>query len=239
LGILDRLDTLVGFFARGKMPKGSKDPFALRRAAAGCVSLLLKQSSPLPVSDLLEKIFALYNAQGHLKGCALPLAPIADFLKERLRFFWKAGGRATSILEAALGAHFDDPWDLKSVWGHALALEAFFATPSGQDIRALTTRVQSILKAERAKGPLPEGLPDEGVMTVDAERHTWQAFCQLPRPLTLAGLGSLRSQVDAFFASVTVNDPLPSVRDNRLKLLKQVEDSWLPLGDFSKIEDGL
>ena len=237
VALADKLDTLAGFFAIDEKPTGSKDPYALRRAALGVIRLILDNRLRLSLGAVLKpavvRIASTEGVEGQL------LAFFADRLKVALRDQGKRHDLVDAIF--ALG---DD--DLVRIVDRVEALDAFLKTEDGANLLAGYRRATNILKAEEKKGPLPtgqasvlEGAPGEEqalLVTLRVVLPELQIELAAERYAdALSTLASLRQPVDAFFEKVLVNADDVAVRDNRLRLLAQVRDAMGLAADFSLI----
>ncbi|UFN48817.1 glycine--tRNA ligase subunit beta [Roseomonas sp. OT10] len=169
---------------------------------------------------------------------------LVDFLAERLRVQLRAEGARHDVLAAVLGSGDDD---LNRLLARAEALRGFLATPEGADLLAAYRRAASILRIEEKKdGPHPEGA-EAHLLVAPAERALAEALAQAGPAASsalrhedfaaaMAALAALKPPVDAFFDGVTVNDPDPALRRNRLGLLKTLRGAMDRVADFSKIE---
>ncbi|MDE8348265.1 MAG: glycine--tRNA ligase subunit beta [Acidocella sp.] len=227
VALADKLDTLIQFFKIGEKPTGSGDPYALRRAALGVIRVILENKLNLPLRHFIaqDDLFA--------------------FIIERLRVQLRTQGERFDVLDAVLAAGTDD--NLVQIMERVNAVSAFLVSDDGSNLLMVYERPANILRIEDMKdgphvaepvlGPLPtpeeENLRDQlsflanETVTDIRERdliHRMQA------------LSKLRSLVDAFFDEVTVNDPVPQIRQNRLRLLAQLRDAMHQIADFSKIE---
>ena len=228
VALADKLDTLTRFFEINEKPTGSGDPYALRRAALGVIRIILENGLRLPLKPLLGGDESLF-----------------DFIIERLRVKLRGEGRRFDVLDAVLAAGADD--DLVRVMKRVEALGGLLGSEDGRNLHAAYKRAANILRIEDAKdgphtaelvlGALP--LPEEERLR-DAlpyiEAETLSAFRQENFELAVAGLASLRTTIDAFFEEVTVNDPVPELRRNRLRLLARFRDTVNIIADFSRIE---
>ncbi|MDD2794931.1 glycine--tRNA ligase subunit beta, partial [Acidocella sp.] len=228
VALADKLDTLTNFFRIGEKPTGSGDPYALRRCALGVIRIILENGLRLPLKPLLGGDESLF-----------------DFIIERLRVKLRGEGKRFDVLDAVLAAGADD--DLVRLMKRVEALGGLLGTEDGKNLHAAYKRAANILKIEDAKdgphtaelvlGALP--LPEEEQLR-DAlpyiEAETLSAFRQENFGLAVAGLASLRTTIDAFFDKVTVNDPAPELRRNRLLLLARFRDTVNIIADFSRIE---
>jgi len=244
VALADKLDTLVGFWAIDEKPTGSKDPFALRRAALGVIRIVLERKISL---DLGER---LINAATHL-GNNLSLSDeqrqdLISFFTERLKAYLRDQGMRHDIVEAVLS--LPGQVDLQLMVKRIEALADFLKTDDGANLAAGYKRAANILRIEEKKDGTPyEGAPDAALF-VDAEEKVLGDAISKARALAsasiqgedfvsaMAALATLRGPVDAFFEKVTVNADDKEVRENRLKLLSEIRTALHEVADFSRIE---
>jgi len=222
LSIADKLDTLRGCFRVGLIPSGSKDPFALRRAAQGIVKILVEGKLRLPIQSLCE---------GSLQ--------LEEFLAERIRhYFREIRGFKYDEVNAVLVSGWDDLLDVEE------RLEAVRAVRPTQDFEPLAAsfkRIRNILKQAQFEGlgnALVESLLESGPETELYEKFmtTREACRMLPDYRgKLEQIASLRPHVDRFFDKILVNAPNPAVRQNRLTLLHALLAEFSTIADFSEI----
>ena len=240
VALADKIDTLVGFFGVGAKPTGSKDPFALRRAALGVIRILIESKTRLPVTRIFQA------AAGH-HGFDGVNADLDPFMRERLRVSLREGGIAHDIVAAAFGDDSID--DFLLLADRAAALAAFIDTETGAGLMAGWRRAASILKSEESKDKqVFSPKTDPSLFSNDAEAKLFDttkdladgaaATAQEPEDLMalMQSLGELRVPIDQFFDQVVVNDDNPRVRENRLGLLALVRAKMLGVADFSKLE---
>ena len=250
VSLADKIDSLVGFFGIGAKPTGSKDPFALRRAALGVIRIIREQNLRLALRPLLAAAASAHGFDA-VDGDILP------FIRERLRVSLRDDGLAHDVVAAALGddgAAGDD--DLLALSDRAAALSTFLSGDDGAGLLAGWRRAASILNAEESKAKQafsPE--TDPRLFAEDAETALHAALLALPEPsggvsdaasdrasdraallATMQSLGGLRGPIDGFFDRVVVNDDDAAVRRNRLGLLAMVRGSMQRVADFSKLE---
>ncbi len=227
VALADKLDTLINFFEIGEKPTGSGDPYALRRAALGVIRIILENQLTLPLRAFVtnDELFA--------------------FIIERLRVKLRGEGQRYDVLDAVLAAGSDD--DLVRVMQRVEAVSAFLATEDGNNLLIAYRRGANILKAEDAKDGPHQGELAPGKMPLPEEERLRDILIELQKTTisdfragkfaqAMAAFSQLRSVVDAFFDKVTVNDPVPQIRQNRLRLLAQLRDTMHQIADFSKIE---
>jgi glycyl-tRNA synthetase beta chain len=222
VALADKLDTLVSFFAIDEKPTGSRDPFALRRAALGVIRILLSTRTRLPL-----KSFASDD--------------LIAFFADRLKVLIREQGQRHDLVDAVFALGDDD---LVRVVSKVNALEGFLGTEDGKNLLAGYKRAVNILKAEEKKGPLPTGAPndsapgEEGALTNAVghmEVEVGKALAKEDYEAAMTALAALREPVDAFFDKVLVNSDKASERENRLRLLVKVRDAMGRVADFSQI----
>ncbi|ABI76167.1 glycyl-tRNA synthetase, beta subunit [Hyphomonas neptunium ATCC 15444] len=259
VALADKLDTLVGFWAIDEKPTGSKDPFALRRAALGVVRINLENGVRLKLSNAILK--APLAVRPVVKGGqsdsvrsaaskaidALIDPTLLSFFADRLKQVLRDQGKRHDLIDAVFALGEDD---LVLIVKRVEALAAFLATEDGATLLAGYRRAANILKAEEKKGALPDGLSVDPALIAKgpaAEQALWASLNEttaaLEAPLktedfagAMTALAGLRAPVDAFFEDVLVNDSDAKVRENRLALLIAVRGALHKVADFSRIE---
>ena len=218
VALADKIDTLTGFWSIDEKPTGSKDPYALRRAALGVIRILVETSTHLSLSELFKKGFA---AHGHDDNGALTQS-LAEFVGRRLRVYLRDKENiAHDIVDAVFAQSADDVVDLVA---RAKALAGFLAGDDGQNLLAAFRRAHGILsKSEHKSGAI-----DISLLTDKAEKELHQAIENIKAveigdydsfAAYLDDLATLRAPVDAFFENVMVNDDVAEIRRNRFNLL--------------------
>ncbi|MBX3477617.1 MAG: glycine--tRNA ligase subunit beta [Brevundimonas sp.] len=245
VALADKLDALVGFFAIDEKPTGSKDPFALRRAALGVIRILLENDLKVELPVLIGLARRGF-AKSALEAARLDSAyvDIAVFMQERTRVALRDRGMAAEVVEAAFA---QEKSVLPLLVGRVEALNSFLATDDGAELLAGYKRASNILRAEQKKGELPTGMVQTGLPNQPAE-ETALAFAAAAAATAvdaaldaedfaaaMTALARLRAPVDAFFTAVMVNSDVPAERDNRLKLLGQVRSVMGRVADFGMI----
>ena len=235
VALADKIDTLVGFFGVGARPTGSKDPFALRRAALGVIRILIEANISLPLQETLRKA-AGYHGFAAIDDELLP------FIRERLRVSLRDTGIAHDVFAAALGDSELD--NICLLADRAAALGTFLGSENGAGLMTGWRRAASILKSEESKAKqafTPKTDPSLFVNTAETDLHSALealpvASSDIDLDAALRLLGGMRTSIDRFFEEVVVNDDNPKVRDNRLGLLAMVREKMLGVADFSKLE---
>jgi glycyl-tRNA synthetase beta chain len=235
VALADKIDMLTGFWAIDEKPTGSKDPYALRRAALGVIRLLLDNNIRLP----LRAAFA--QARAAVDGNDL-LAFFADRLKVQLR----EQGARHDLVDAVLALESQD--DMLLIVRRVEALAAFLDSDDGRNLVAGYKRAANILRIEEKKDKLEyTTAPDPALYQQDEEKALAEAMAATKLEADLAivredfgsamsAIAKLRPHVDAFFDKVTVNVGDVLIRANRLRLLNRIREATRAVADFSKIE---
>jgi len=243
VALADKLDTLVGFFAIDERPTGSKDPYALRRAALGTIRTVLEGGHRVPLRQALRVAGTIVVTSRHLSGETQYSADILAFFADRLKVALRDQGKRHDLVDAifALG---DD--DLVRIVARVEALDGFLKTDDGANLLAGFKRAVNILKAEEKKGALPSG-EAQPMASAPAEETALLTALKAAEPevqaaldaedftAAMTALAALRAPVDAFFDKVLVNSSVPEERENRLRLLSNVRDAMGRVADFSLI----
>ena len=245
VALADKLDTICAFFGIDLKPTGSKDPFALRRAAIGSIELIVSNGLRLGLIEAIRG--ALANRAGQLKdsGPAHRLdktAPeILDFFADRLKVQQREAGVRHDLIDAVFALGGED--DLVRLLARVAALQSFVETTDGADLLTAYKRAANILKKEKWDGTGVSGgsdLKPQEKALIDAldaaEPKAAAAIGEEDFTSAMAALASLRGPIDAFFDHVTVNDPDPAKRERRLNLLMRFRDAVNRVADFSRIE---
>jgi glycyl-tRNA synthetase beta chain len=235
LGLADRIQTIVAMFGIGNAPTGSKDPFALRRAANAVVKILAESGLPLTLEGIL-KASSVSDAGK---------AAVGDFLRERLQFFLKdVRGFAYDVVNAVLAAGSDD---VRDAMARAEALAAVRGSADFLAVSAAFKRIKNILRQAEEKGYQPSQpklarLPLEAIDLWDRSKELAPQIASLREKRAygdaLAQIATLRPTVDAFFNKVMVLDADESIRSSNLGLIEQVLKNFSTIADFSEIVTG-
>lgn len=255
LALADKIDTLVGFFAIGEKPTGSKDPFALRRAALGVIRLLIENELRLPLRPVFAAAYAAYGdrlPQPSEKGGAGPeeVESVFDellvFFADRLKAHLREKGVRHDLVSAVFARGGED--DLVRLLAKVAALDTFLKTEDGANLLIAYRRGANILRIEEKRdGVRYDKTPDPGRFRQREEEALFErlgtvgaraagALAQEDFTAAMAELATLRGPVDAFFDRVTVNCEDAELRRNRLYLLSRVRAELDAVADFSKIE---
>ncbi|MGE5476363.1 MAG: glycine--tRNA ligase subunit beta [Bacteroidales bacterium] len=244
--LADKIDSLVGFFGIDEKPTGSKDPFALRRAALGVIRLVVENGLRLPLFTLFQFAHAQF-APGTLTGDPKRVAEdLMEFFADRLKVHLREKGVRHDLVNAVFALGDED--DLVRLLARVDALGDFLGSDDGANLLVAYRRAANIVRIEEKKdGTAYAGPADEGVLEQDEEKALNRALAEVREAAghalkaenfaeAMAALARLRRPVDAFFDKVTVNTDQPAIRVNRLKLLAEIGAAMGEVADFGKIE---
>ena len=252
VSLADKLDTLIQFFAFDMGPTGSKDPFALRRAALGVIATLTDNNLSLS----LDQAFRFIRSEASTIERTAPRQKLIEFFADRLKVQQREAGIRHDLIDAVFALGGED--DLVRLLARVKALQAFVETGEGTNLLAGYKRAANILKKEAwssapaqagalageaptssALRPSPEhdGVENALISALDsAEPTATAAIAAEDFTAAMSALASLRAPIDAFFEGVMINDPDPTIRTRRLGLLARSRDAVHAVADFSKIE---
>jgi glycyl-tRNA synthetase beta chain len=242
VALADKIDTLVGFWMIDEKPTGSKDPYALRRAALGVIRLIVENNLRLPLAE----VFAA--AQAEYAG--LSTAPVAgdllDFLGERLKVVLRDRGVRHDLITAVMARGGED--DLVRLLARVEALGSFLDSDDGANLLVAYRRAANIVRIEEKKDKRAyEGAVEAGSLQQPEEKTLFSHLSDAAKgaqialgsedfTAAMAAMARLRQPVDAFFDEVTVNAEDKVLRENRLQLLSAIGATLAEVADFSKIE---
>jgi glycyl-tRNA synthetase beta chain len=232
VALADKLDTLTSFWAIGEKPTGSRDPFALRRAALGIIRIVVENGLRLP----LKKFFDADD--------------LMAFFADRLKVQMREKGVRHDVVDAVSALGGED--DLVRLLARVEAVQSFLATEAGKNLLTAYGRAANIVRAEEKKDKTLAakiaGAPDAALMEQTEEKTVAAALADIERLVkpalqredfagAMAAFADLRQPIDSFFEKVTVNvAEKPDLRLNRLKLLNQIRATMDSVADFSRIE---
>ena len=237
VALADKFDTLTGIFGIGQAPKGSADPFALRRAALGALRIIVEKNLPLDLEDLVKKSAALF---GDKLTNSNVVADVVDFMLGRFRAWYQDEGIAVDVIQAVLARRPTRPADFDA---RVRAVSHFRTLDSAEALAAANKRVSNILaKADAAIGEI-----NLTACVEPAEKALAEAVLALRtevQPLIAKGdytavldkLANLRVPVDSFFDNVMVNAEDPALRQNRLAILNTLQGLFLQVADISVLQ---
>ena len=237
VALADKFDTLTGIFGIGQAPKGSADPFALRRAALGALRIIVEKNLPLDLEDLVKKSVALFGDKLTNQNV---VADVVDFMLGRFRAWYQDEGIAVDVIQAVLARRPTRPADFDA---RVRAVSHFRTLDSAEALAAANKRVSNILaKADAAIGeinltaciePAEKALAEE-VLALRTEVQP--LIAQGDYTAVLDKLANLRAPVDNFFDNVMVNAEDPALRQNRLAILNTLQDLFLQVADISVLQ---
>ena len=237
VALADKFDTLTGIFGIGQAPRGSADPFALRRAALGALRIIVEKNLPLDLEDLVKKSAALFGDKLTNQNV---VADVVDFMLGRFRAWYQDEGIAVDVIQAVLARRPTRPADFDA---RVRAVSHFRTLDSAEALAAANKRVSNILaKADAAIGEI-----NLTACVEPAEKALAEAVLALRtevQPLIAKGdytavldkLANLRAPVDNFFDNVMVNAEDPALRQNRLAILNTLQGLFLQVADISVLQ---
>ncbi len=234
VSLADKLDTLVGIFGIGQIPKGDKDPFALRRAAIGAIRILVEVESAIDLNDLVAESILLYGEKVSAENLQ---QSVVDFVLARFRNYYQEQGISVDIIQAVMALTPTQPADFAA---RIKAVSAFKALPEAESLAASNKRVANILaKNSTSQTTIVDTLltdPNEIALAsrLDALEVSTAALIEArehEQVLTL--LAAVKDDVDAFFDNVMVMADEEDVRNNRLALLGKLRTLFLYTADLS------
>ncbi|HHF0348759.1 TPA: glycine--tRNA ligase subunit beta [Haemophilus influenzae] len=237
VALADKFDTLTGIFGIGQAPKGSADPFALRRAALGALRIIVEKNLPLDLEDLVKKSAALFGDKLTNKNV---VADVVDFMLGRFRAWYQDEGIAVDVIQAVLARRPTRPANFDA---RVRAVSHFRTLDSAEALAAANKRVSNILaKADAAIGEInltacvepAEKALAEAVLALRTEVQP--LIAQGDYTTVLDKLANLRVPVDSFFDNVMVNAEDPALRQNRLAILNTLQGLFLQVADISVLQ---
>ena len=237
VALADKFDTLTGIFGIGQAPKGSADPFALRRAALGALRIIVEKNLPLDLEDLVKKSAALFGDKLTNQNV---VTDVVDFMLGRFRAWYQDEGIAVDVIQAVLARRPTRPADFDA---RVRAVSHFRTLDSAEALAAANKRVANILA--KAEGDI--GAIDVALCVEPAEQVLAQSVLSLAKevqPLIAQGeytavldkLAGLRQPVDNFFDNVMVNAEDAKLRQNRLAILNTLQGLFLQVADISLLQ---
>jgi glycyl-tRNA synthetase beta chain len=251
LALADKIDGLAGFFSINEKPTGSRDPFALRRAALGVIRLVVENGLRIPLAAVFRHADDLHAASARGSGPRLNIDDMILFFADRLKVALKEKGVRHDLIDAVFAVRKADGAledDLVRLLARVDALKTFLATPDGANLLVAYRRAANILKIEEKKdGKSYDAAPDAALLSLPEEKGLDAALAEARAKIAAAlaaekyadamrALAGLRAPVDLFFDKVTVNCDDANVRVNRLKSLSRIRAGLGGVADFSRIE---
>ena len=245
VALAEKIDTLAGFWSIDEKPTGSKDPFALRRAALGVIRLIVENKLRLALRPVFAAALDAYGTLTGERGAKLT-DDLMVFFADRLKVALKEKGARHDLIDAVFALGGED--DLVRLLARVDALGTFLKGQDGANLLIGYRRAANIVAIETKKdGKAPEGAVDAAAFVQPEEEALFARLGAVKNELdkalahedfaaAMASLATLRAPVDAFFEKVTVNAEDARLRANRLKLLSAIGEAPARIADFSKIE---
>ncbi len=242
ISIVDKLDSLVGFFLINEKPTSSKDPFALRRSAIGLLRIIIENKLNIKLRDLISYSVTLFRDQGvELKNKNVE-KEILNFLKERMRNILKEKNIKNDIIEASISSHTGDNY--LDLFKKSVLMNKYIDKDIGKNAIYSYKRASNILDHEKKE---IFGKPDAVLFRKDEEKSLFEKINEIRKAFTvreedknyenlLIQLSEIKSYTDSFFDNVVVNDENHDIKNNRLELLKMFCKTFNNFIDFSKLE---
>ena len=242
ISVVDKIDTLVGFFAINEKPTSSKDPFALRRAATGLLRIIIENKLSFKLRDLVSYAFRLYQDQGVEITNEKTVQEVLEFIKERMRNVLKLKSIKTDIIEASISSHAGD--NFLALYTKTLLINKYKNKGIGLNAISSYKRASNILDKV---GKEIIGRPDAVLFRKDEEKILHEKINEIRKAFTvkddnkdyeslLIKLSDTKESTDNFFDNVVVNDENQDIKNNRLELLKMFCNTFDNFIDFSKLE---
>jgi len=253
VALADKVDTLAGFWAIDEKPTGSKDPFALRRAALGVIRLVVENGLRMPLADVFRQAQQAYTESAlklSLDSDAL-VEDLLSFLAERMKVALRDKGVRHDLISSVFAVRRDDGQpedDLVRLLARVDALQGFIESDDGANLLVAYRRAANIVRIESKKDKRAfDSSVDEALLEDKTEKALHQSLgaAQVSASEALqderyaeamVALAQLRGPVDAFFEAVMVNVESTELRENRLRLLSAIDSTLSPVADFSRIE---
>jgi glycyl-tRNA synthetase beta chain len=241
--LADKIDSLVAFFAIGEKPTGSRDPFALRRAALGTIRLILENRLQLPLAEAFR-----HAHSGLGSGYANPTGELLGFIAERLRVHLRDAFVRHDLIAAVFAHVGEREDDLRRLLARVDALRAFLELEDGANLLTAYRRASNIVAIEERRDSRKyDGDADAALLRQDEERALFERLAEVGERAgtflereefekAMSELARLRRPVDDFFDKVTVNTEDAALRENRLRLLSRIRATLNRVADFSQIE---
>jgi glycyl-tRNA synthetase beta chain len=249
VALADKIDSVVGFFAIEEKPTGSKDPFALRRAALGIIRLILENRLRMNLRATFRLAYDYYSgfpASPRTIMAGDAIAQLMDFFADRLKVALKEQGVRHDLISAVFALGDED--DLTRLVERVDALKGFVESEAGKNLLIAYRRAANIVRIEEKKDSAVYSPDIDETALVQVEERTLNMILKDVFPMVrraiereeyleaMSALRGLRLAVDAFFDKVTVNDKDPKLRANRLRMLSAINATLSAVADFSKIE---
>ena len=242
LSIIDKLDTLVGFYLINEKPTSSKDPFALRRATIGLLRIIIENNLTIRLRDLIDYLIRIYTEQGVKESNKEVSQDLIKFFRERMKNILKDKKIRTDIIEASVSSHVND--DFLELYKKTLVMNKFISKDLGKNAVSTYKRASNILDQEKLTS---KNGPDAVLFKHDEEKELFEKINDIRKAFTLKEktenyenhlklLSETKLSTDKFFDNVKVNDENKDLKNNRLELLQILCTTFNSFIDFSKLE---
>tara|TARA_B100000945_G_scaffold314937_1_gene313313 strand:- start:547 stop:2601 length:2055 start_codon:yes stop_codon:yes gene_type:complete len=242
LSIIDKLDTLVGFYLINEKPTSSKDPFALRRAAIGLLRTIIENNLTIKLRDLIDNSLKIYLDQGVKELNGEVSKELLTFFRERMKNILKERKIRTDLIEASISSHLND--NFLELYKKTLIMKKFISKDLGKNAISTYKRASNILEQE--KSVFKSG-PDAVLFKYEEEKELFERINNIRKTFTLKEekknyeehlklLSDVKLSTDKFFDNVKVNDENRDLKNNRLELLQILCSTFNSFVDFSKLE---
>ena len=242
IAIVDKIDSLVGFFLINEKPTSSKDPFALRRSAIGLLRIIIENKLSIRLSDLINYAIRLYEEQGVKIENEKTELEVLDFLQERMKNILKLKNIKIDIIEASISSHVGD--NFLDLYKKNLLMNKYINKDVG--INAISSYKRASNITDKAKKDIT-GRPDAVLFRTEEEKILFEKINEIRKAFTvkennkdyenlLIRLSETKQFTDKFFDNVVVNDENQDIKNNRLELLKMFCNTFNNFINFSKLE---
>ena len=242
LSIIDKLDTLVGFYLINEKPTSSKDPFALRRAAIGLLRTIIENNLTIKVGDLIDNSIKIYLEQGVKQINKDVSKDLLKFFRDRMKNILKEKNIRTDIIEASVSSHLND--NFLELYKKTLIMKKFISKDLGKNALSTYKRASNILDQEKL---ISKNGPDAVLFRHEEEKELFERIGIIRKAFTLKEekknyeehlrlLSDTKLSTDKFFDNVKVNDENKDLKNNRLELLQILCSTFNSFIDFSKLE---
>ncbi len=242
LSIIDKLDTLVGFYLINEKPTSSKDPFALRRAAIGLLRTVIENNLTIELRDLISQCIKIYLEQGVKELNDKVEEDLLKFFRERMKNIFKERKIRADIIDASVSSHLSDNY--LELYKKTLIMKKFISKDMGKNAVSTYKRASNILDQEKIE--FKNG-PDAVLFKYEEEKELFERINVIRKAFTTKGekknyeehlklLSDTKLSTDKFFDNVKVNDENKDLKNNRLELLQILCSTFNSFVDFSKLE---
>jgi glycyl-tRNA synthetase beta chain len=242
ISIVDKLDSLIGFFLINEKPTSSKDPYALRRSAIGLLRIIIENNIIIRLKDLISYGIKLFEDQGVKIENLKSELEILDFLKERMRNILKEKKIRNDIIEASISSHLGDNY--LDLFNKNVLINRYINKDVGKNAISTYKRASNIIESVKNK---INGRPDAVLFRQDEEKVLFEKINEIRKAFAvkddkknyenlLIQMSEIKPYIDNFFDNVKVNDENNDIKNNRLELLKMFCDTFNNFINFSKLE---